>query len=548
MSSFKEMMSAPIQLGGEEFRCLFEHSRDAQFLENGDGYIIDVNTAACELTESARTELTGRHASELLPPSLQKRSDSANPLQRSVLAWRGGSQIVRVLSTPMKVHGEPARLVTIWPLDENSENGNDAPSTYFRAPTEAMEHMAGRLAHDFNNILTTITGTGSMMESDLETGVVRTGDVRRIIDATRDAKSVTTDLLRFSGRSSIATPGTVDLNAFLGAKENSLRRRVGPDIEVKFELDTTSPRVEASEEQLEEILLRIGENVRDFAPPRSRMLITTSSRELDAHFCSSRSIEPGNYAVLRIEDNGPGMTKEVAARAFDPFYTTMKDAVARGLGLSVVHGLVNAMDGHVELSTTPGEGATFTIYFPTGATDRDVESATNRADEAQGAGATKVMKQTDTEETPTNGGTSPPLPAHQTPETADLPNGGETVLVVEDEPMVRELVTRSLGHLGYNVIKAENGVAGVEAARKHASEIDMIFSDIVMPRMSGPEMVAKLREENLEFRVLYTTGFTDNHRILDDGEIREGVNLLPKPYTTRTLSERIRSVLDAARV
>ncbi|MEM9478657.1 MAG: response regulator [Verrucomicrobiota bacterium] len=400
------------------------------------------------------------------------------------------------------------------------ESAEDLPAPAKQSPEkpvtstpemEILEGISVKMAHSFNDILTSMMGIQSVMQSDLEKGVVRKTHLDHLDSASRKAAQLTGDLLKFGRHRPGLQPGPVNVLNFVQDLRPELKHIIGETANIEIECDDEKPFASIGRDDLRDVFARLAANVRDFADDESTMSI---------HIANGTGADDGEL-IVTVTDDGPGMKSSVLKNAIRPFFTTRPEGKARGLGLSVVHGIIRDYGGTLSLANTDPQGAEVTFRIPA-ATPSSLSNNTESPDES--------------------GADADPLPQGK----AEPPSGsGETILVVEDERMVRDLVTRSLSYLGYKVIDAENGEEGLEVARDRHEDIDLIFTDIVMPRMSGPEMVQRLQEEHEDMPVLFTTGFTDNKRLLQDGEIREGVNLLPKPYTTRVLASRIREVLDA---
>ncbi|MEM0897014.1 MAG: response regulator [Verrucomicrobiota bacterium] len=374
-----------------------------------------------------------------------------------------------------------------------------------------LEGISVKMAHSFNDILTSMMGIQSVMQSDLEKGVVRKTHLEHLDNASRKAAQLTGDLLKFGRHRPGLKPGPVNILNFVQDLRPELKKIIGETARIEIECEDEKPFAAIGRDDLRDVFARLAANVRDFAKDESTITIHIAKAS-DA--CNDE-------VIITVRDNGPGMKPSVLENATRPFFTTRPEGKARGLGLSVVHGIIRDYGGTLSLANAEPDGSEITLRIP----------------------AATPSPQTNTPDKP---GDSTADAESSSQDKAKPPTGsGETILVVEDERMVRDLVTRSLGYLGYEVIDAENGEEGLEVARQRHEDIDLIFTDIVMPRMSGPEMVQRLQEEHEDMPVLFTTGFTDNKRLLQDGEIREGVNLLPKPYTTRVLASRIREVLDA---
>lgn len=526
-----------MNLSAEGFGQLFEHSPQAMLLEDGKGMIVEVNAAACRLYGRERSDLIQRHAAEILPPRMRGDHSSGAAVRESLLEKNGRNVPVQVLTVPSNLEGEQGHLTTVWTMPQAVDTSQRHVVESSQAMTgvqDAMELMAGRLAHRFNNILTTFSGYGSLVEKDLEQGIVRASHVRKIIEAAEEAQNVTGDLLRLSRRQPSATLAPLDLNAFITGYIGEMRERTGEQRNITLDLKDSPLKIEGNREALDGIFARIAQNLADYLPVRSEITISTC-------------VSDGNAIVL-VRDDGPGISGEVLERVFDLFYTTSNDPGSLGLGLPVIRGLVRSLLGNVAIRPLRGGGTELCMTFPSKSHSGPPKDAAVAAPKEtqikfrQTEFFSSILN-SETEE-PKMIAEPQPTPASNSSQKNPMPKGDETILVVEDEPMVRELVTRSLTYLGYKVIKADDGQAGYELALSEKESIDLIFSDIVMPRVSGPEMVHRLQDQGVNLRVLFTTGFTENRRILENGEIKEGVNLLPKPYTTRVLAERIRQALD----
>jgi len=374
---------------------------------------------------------------------------------------------------------------------------------------EAVGRLAGGVAHDFNNLLTIITGRAHLVLGRL------TGDdpARRsieVIQKTADrAAALTRQLLAFS-RKQVLQRKVLDLNTMVADVSTMLRRLIGEDVDLLLTLGPGAGRVSADRAQLEQALMNLAVNARDAMPQSGTLGLETDHVRLGA-VPSDRpdALPPGPYAVLRVMDTGTGMDAATQARIFEPFFTTKEPGKGTGLGLSMVHGIVRQHGGAIHVRSVVGGGTTFEIYLP------QVETAAD-----------------------TGGADDPgaPLPA----------SGQETILLVEDEADVRALAREVLERQGYTVLEASDGAQAVQVYEKEGARIDLILTDVVMPRMSGREMVDRVHATRPDMRVLYMSGYTGD-AIVRHGVLDASMLLLGKPFTPGALIAKVREVLDRPR-
>jgi PAS domain S-box-containing protein len=371
---------------------------------------------------------------------------------------------------------------------------------------EAVGRLAGGVAHDFNNLLTIITG-----RTHLVLGRLKADDpVRRsveVIQKTADrAAGLTRQLLAFS-RKQVLQRKVLDLNTMVADVSTMLRRLIGEDVDLLLTLGPGAGRVNADRAQLEQALMNLAVNARDAMPQGGTLGLETDHVRLGAAPPDRPdALPPGPYAVLRVMDTGTGMDAATQARIFEPFFTTKEPGKGTGLGLSMVHGIVRQHGGAIHVRSVVGGGTTFEIYLPQVQTAAD----TGGADDP---GA--------------------PLPA----------TGQETILLVEDEADVRALAREVLERQGYTVLEASDGAQAVAVYEKEGARIDLILTDVVMPRMSGREMVDRVRATRPDMRVLYMSGYTGD-AIVRHGVLDASVLLLGKPFTPVALIAKVREVLD----
>jgi PAS domain S-box-containing protein len=371
---------------------------------------------------------------------------------------------------------------------------------------EAIGQLAGGVAHDFNNLLTVIKGYSQLSILDLKENDPLRSNIEEIEKATQRATDLTRQLLAFSRRQ-ILDLKVLDLNVLLKDLEKMLRRIIGEDIELLTLLSKDLGKVKVDPSQIEQVIFNLAVNARDAMPSGGKLAIETANAELDEEYARAHvNVAPGRYVRLSVSDTGFGMTPEVKERVFEPFFTTKEKGKGTGLGLSMVYGIVRQSNGHIWLYSEPGRGATFRIYFPR--TEEEADTLRERE------------------------------------ETDFFPRGSETILLVEDENLVRDLATRLLEQQGYRVLKAANGQEALLVAKEHVGEtIHLLLADIVMPQMGGKELADWLKISRPNVKVLYTSGYADN-AIVHHGVLDPGTHLLQKPFSLKTLSHKVREILD----
>jgi signal transduction histidine kinase len=370
---------------------------------------------------------------------------------------------------------------------------------------EAVGRLAAGVAHDFNNILTAIMGHSELLLRQLDAGDPRRKNAEQIEKVAHLAAGLTRQLLIFS-RKQVIEPRVLDLNAVILDIKKMLRRLIGENIEFCTLLDPAAGHIKADPGQIEQVIMNLAVNARDAMPKGGKLTVTTANTTRDKnHLKNFPDMGAGDYVMLAIADTGTGMSEEVKAHLFEPFFTTKPSGKGTGLGLATCFGIVKQNTGHINVHSELGSGTTFKIYFP------QVQSAIE------------------------------PLRVRNQP--TGVAGGNETVLLVEDEPVVRELAVATLREKGYTVVEAVNGEEGLRLARQHDGKIDLVLTDVVMPVMGGKEMADALRTSHPDTKVLFTSGYTED-ALGHHGVLRPGILFLPKPYLTATLARKVREVLD----
>jgi two-component system cell cycle sensor histidine kinase/response regulator CckA len=370
---------------------------------------------------------------------------------------------------------------------------------------EAVGRLAGGIAHDFNNLVQAMTGHTEVLLKALPEGDPRRRSAEGIKRAGERAATLTRQLLAFS-RQQVLQTRTLDVNEVVSNVELLLRRRLGEDVELRLSLAERPEPVMADQTQLEQVLMNLVANARDATPPGGLVTIETANAVLSNPEAGvAFAVSAGRYVMLSVRDNGEGMTPEVKARAFEPFFTTRALGQGTGLGLSTVYGVVKQSGGYIWVDSEPGAGTRVRIYLP-------------RAE------ARVVV---------------PP----QEVARPRARRGAETLLIVEDEVGVRELIQEWLQDHGYRVLSAGNGLDALEVCAAHTDAIDLVVADVVMPSMGGPALVQHLAPTRPELKVIYMSGYADD--ALGDRRVL-GIDtpFLQKPFTLDTLVQKVRDVLD----
>ena len=370
---------------------------------------------------------------------------------------------------------------------------------------EAVGRLAGGVAHDFNNLLTAILGSADLVLDTLTAGAPERGEVEEIRKAALRAADLTHQLLAFS-RQQVIAPTVLNPNAVVANMDKLLRRLLGEDVELRAVLAPDLATVKADPSQLEQVILNLAVNARDAMPNGGKLTIETQNVDLDQEYVRGHlSAQPGPFVMLAVSDTGVGMDAATQARIFEPFFTTKETGKGTGLGLATVYGIVKQSGGWIWVYSEPGDGTTFKIYFPRAA--------------------------------------EPAAPAAPSPAPPVSVRGSETVLLVEDDEMIRTLVPKVLKANGYTVLVAANGREAERVAGQHDGPIHLLMTDVVMPGMSGREVAQRLAAARAGIRVLYLSGYTDD-AIVHHGVLEPGVAFLQKPFTPAVLGRKVREVLD----
>jgi PAS domain S-box-containing protein len=370
---------------------------------------------------------------------------------------------------------------------------------------EAVGRLAGGVAHDFNNMMTIVTGYGELLRSKLEKDEAYIKDLDEIIKAGKRATDLTRQLLAFSRRQ-VLKPQVLNLNKVVSGMEKMLQRLIGEDIELAFTPGQAVGNVNADQGQIVQIVMNLAVNARDAMPKGGKLTIETTEVCIDKEYAETHiDVKPGYHVMLAMTDTGTGMDEETKSRIFEPFYTTKEAGKGTGLGLSTVYGIIKQSGGNIEVASEPGKGTKFIIYLPCIVSEEEKDRPSQ--------------------------------------EIRRPSQGGETILLVEDDKAVRSVIIAMLQGSGYTILDAGNGDDALQICENHKGGIDLLLSDVVLPGMSGRELADQIEEKQAGMKILLMSGYTNN-AIQHHGVLDPGTAFIEKPFTPATLTRKIRDVLD----
>jgi two-component system, cell cycle sensor histidine kinase and response regulator CckA len=503
-----------LKISEEKFSKAFQYSPDAITLCTlANGRFIEANDSFLRLTGFTREEVTGRTAPELgiwpYPKqrdqfvALLKRDGKVRDIELRLARKSGEVRTILASAHIVEVDGAQCAISILRDITDRKALEEQLRQAQ---KMEAVGRLAGGVAHDFNNLLVGILGYSELLNKKLpdESSLKRMAG--EIYAAALRARDLTSRLLALSRRQ-VLQPKVLDFNAVVRQAGRLLEPSIGEDIRIEFHLDSKLGFVKADPAQLEQMVLNLALNARDAMPHGGKMSLETSNAQVDAAVARQHpGLIPGSYVRLRVADTGRGIRPEDMPRIFEPFFTTKDLGEGAGLGLSTVYGIVKQSGGCVTVTSEPGHGAVFEVYLP-------------RVNETPGA---------------------------QTPaaEPIALRAGTETILVVEDEPVVRSFARDLLEEAGYRIFFASDGAEAIRQAVQIDEPIHLLITDVVMPEMSGPELASRLRKLRPQSRVLYMSGYTDDEVLCRKG-LPENSAFIQKPFTPEQFSRKVRETLDA---
>jgi PAS domain S-box-containing protein len=492
-----------------QFRALFENALDAVLIANDQGTYVDANPAACNLLGVSYNEVIGRTINDF--------TENDNPVEASRMleqflkegTLRGELRLRRPDGSLVEVDFSatanflPGRHLAL--LRDVTERRKLEEQFRQSQKLESVGMLAGGIAHDFNNLLTVMTGYSELILRRLDKVDPLARNVEEIKKAAERAASLTRQLLAFS-RKQVLQPKVLDLNSVIVNIEKMLGRLVGEDMELRTSPGVGLGKVKADPGQVEQVILNLVVNARDAMPKGGKITIETANIYLDEAYARRHiAVQPGWYVMLAVTDTGQGMDAETQKYIFEPFFTTKEQGKGTGLGLSTVYGIVKQSGGNIWVYSEISVGTSFKIYLPL-------------VDE-------QVMK---------------PDANVARPESA---SGTETILLAEDEEMVRNLARESLKMHGYTVLEAANAGEALLICQQYKGRIDLLLTDVVMPRVSGRELAEQLVGLRPDMRVLYMSGYPDQ-AIVHHGILDEAIAFIGKPFTPDALALKVVEVLQ----
>ena len=499
----------------EKYRTILETIADGYHETDLKGNLTLVNDSLCEIIGYSREELLGMNYFRLMDEANVKstyeaynevyRTGNVNPgFDTEVLRKNGTRGQVSISIAPIRDSGHHITGFR-GVLRDVTKHRQLEEQLQQAAKMEAVGRLAGGIAHDFNNLLTAVIGYTNLLMDQVPTDDVQSKRLAEIARAADRAAGLTKQLLAY-GRKQVLEIRALDINEVISGMEEMLRRIIGEDIELITAHSSLPGLVRADPGQIEQVLMNLAVNARDAMPNGGDLIIETASVLLDEDYCRTHpEVEPGSYVMFAVSDNGQGMEPETISRIFDPFFTTKEKGVGTGLGLATLYGIVKQHGGHVAVYSQVGRGTIFKVYLPC------VEDSV--------------------------------VEIQQSVSCAPRPEGRETVLVVEDEEVVRNLTCEVLDILGYCTLVASDPEQAQAINRSYEGSIHLLLTDVVLPQMDGRRLYQTLSVTRPEMKVLYCSGYTENF-IVHQGVLDQGVQFLAKPFTVDALARKVRETLD----
>jgi two-component system NtrC family sensor kinase len=536
-SFYAEYRCYPVKADGSiigavvTFLDITERRQAEKFIQNilesvGEGFIVigkdfrilSANRAFCDFVKMPVEEIIGKHcyeishhikkpcyeAGEECPVNTTFQTGKPHTIIHTHYDKEGKPSFTETRSYAMKDESGEV-LSVIETINDITEKKRLESQLRHAQKMEAVGHLAGGVAHDFNNILTAITGYGNLLKMKTKEDDPARYNIDQILASVERGANLTQSLLAFS-RKQIMNPRPINFNTIVESVLRLLKRLIGEDIELTTKLTKEDVTVMADSGQIEQILMNLATNARDAMPDGGTLTIETERQELDKEYVASHGFGvPGSYILISIADSGMGMDEETRSKIFEPFFTTKEVGKGTGLGLAMIYGIIKQHMGYINVYSEPEEGTIFRIYLPL--IEKEVEKVTH------------------TEAAPSVGGT-------------------ETILLAEDDDAARNLTKTVLEQFGYTVIEAKNGEEAIERFSENKDRIQLLVLDVIMPKKSGPDSYEAIRKTTPNAKAIFISGYTADI-ILKKGVDKERLNFVSKPFSPQDILKKIREVLDS---
>ena len=492
-----------------QYNSILTTTMDGFCLTGMDGRIVDSNDRLYEILEYSRDELHSMSIWDIEVvedlQSLEKRSSKIELVGFDRFETRYMRKNGNFLDVEISVNYMPQEKKYIYFIRDLTDNKRLESQLFQSQKMESVGRLAGGVAHDFNNILTVIIANAEIAAMSIPDGYPVKEEIYEIGKAAERAANLTRQLLAFS-RKQVMEPKVFNMNSLILDMDKMFQRLIGENIELTTLFSDTPCIVKADPGQIEQVVTNLIVNSRDAMPDGGKLIIETKNVYLDETLTQKKiDFIEGDYVMVMISDTGTGMSQEVLANVFEPFYTTKEKGRGTGLGLSTCYGIIKQNNGNIYIYSEPGKGTVVKFYLPS--MNGEVENLKDDSLKKSGAG------------------------------------GNETILIVEDEPSLRTVTARFLISSGYNVIKASNGEEALKTISNYKGHINLVITDVIMPVMGGKELSVRLKEILPGTKILFMSGYTDNS-IVHDGVLEENISFIPKPFTHKSLTDKIREVLS----
>ncbi len=482
---------------------------------DADQRVTLINRKGCEILGYSEYEIIGKNWFDVFIPD-ETRETARSVYKRLI---RGGTQQLQYYENPVVTKDKKTRMIawhntilsneagkilgTLSSGEDITERKHLEEQLYQSQKMEAIGRLAGGIAHDFNNLLTAIIGYSEILSKQPDITLKTRNYIKEIKKSAQRAATLTQQLLAFS-RKQILQPKILNLNTLLKSTRDMLQRLIGEHIDIELSLSSKLGMIKADPGKIEQVIINLSVNARDAMPLGGNLSVKTRNVCLDDAYCElHKGARPGNYVLFQVSDTGKGIEPEAMKHLFEPFYTTKDIGKGTGLGLATVYGIVRQSGGYIDVQSKMGIGTSVEIYLP----QVDGKKVDHKREHVPLA--TTI--------------------------------GSETILFVEDDDMVRNMVTAILEEFGYHVIEAENGAEAMKASQGKKN-INLMITDVVMPGISGPDLVKKIAVQHPNMKVLYISGYTDD-AIVNHGFPDENTPFLQKPFTPNTLALKVRELL-----